>query len=61
MKEVTIGKRQTVVAWWIFYKTDTMTAPTPDVFESLIAQAEDDLRLCDSILAEQYDEYVPQF
>jgi len=59
----TIGQRHTVLAWWLFYRQDSVDPAkvTPEMIESWIDEAEDDLRGCDKILQAQYEEYVPQF
>lgn len=58
-----IGQRQTVTAWWIFHRRDSVDPGqvTPEMIESWIEEAEDDLAGCDRILQDQYEEYVPQF
>jgi len=59
---VTIDNRRTVVSWWIFHRQDTFSGtPEPSDIRRFIDEAEGDLPGADSILAEQYEEYTPQF
>ncbi len=58
----TLNNRATVVSWWIHYKTDSFfSTPTPEDYYRLVNEAETRLEECDSILAREYEEYIPQF
>ena len=56
-----IGERQAVVAWWVFYRSDSFpTIPNPVAILEWIEEAEGDLAACDYTLATKYDEYFPR-
>jgi len=60
---ITIDNRLTIISWWITHKMDGLSIDeiNPDRFRKLIEEAESDLEKCDSILALEYEEYIPQF
>ena len=58
---MTQSRRQTVVAWWLFHKTDSeYPPPCPESLLEWIEEAESDLEGCDAELSRLYQEYVPQ-
>ena len=61
--KVTIDNRRTVLEWWLYSRLNNqpLGITDPRFIRQLIDQAEDNLKKCDSELAQLYDEYVPQF
>lgn len=54
--------RHTIVAWWLFMESDSIGPfePSPEWIAEKIAYAEENAATCNEILANEYEEYVPQ-
>ena len=57
---MTIGERQYIVGWWVFYRCDDVPSGciTPEMVVEWINEAEDDLMECNKKLAFEYEEYI---
>jgi len=60
--KTTIDNRRTVISWWIYHRLDSFeTELDPHDIRNFIDEVENDLKLADSILSREYEEYIPQF
>lgn len=59
---INLDQRQVITSWWIFHKQDSVSSDkvTPEMIRIWMDEAETDLQGCNAILAQNYDEYVPQ-